>query len=48
MGELLIGLSEYFALCNNVPHQSPQQHPMSYASGSGGGALIIDKYGTTQ
>jgi putative transposase len=50
-GELLIGLSEYFALYNNErPHQSLQYKTpdVVYASGSGGGALIIDKYGTTQ
>lgn len=51
VGELLLGLSEYFALYNSErPHQSLQYKTPDavYASASGGGALIIDKYGSTQ
>jgi putative transposase len=48
VGELLLGLSEYFALYNSErPHQSLQYKTPDavYASASGGGALIVDKYG---
>jgi putative transposase len=48
MGELLLGLSEYFALYNSErPHQSLQYKTPDavYASATGGGALIVDKYG---
>lgn len=48
MGELLIGLTKYFAFYNEErPHQSlGNQTPQTvYQSASGGGALIIDKYG---
>ena len=51
VGELLLGLSEYFALYNNErPHQSLKYKTpdVVYSSASGGGALIIDKYGATQ
>ena len=47
MGELLIGLTQYFAFYNGErPHQAlGNQTPEAvYRSGSGGGALIIDKY----
>ena len=47
VGELLPGLSDYFVLYNSRrPHQALQyQTPnAAYASGLGGGALIIDKY----
>ena len=50
VGELLLGLSEYFALYNSErPHQSLQYKTPDavYASASGGGALILDKYGST-
>ena len=48
MGELLLGLSDYFALYNSKrPHQSLQYKTPNvvYCSGSGGGAMIVDKYG---
>ena len=48
VGELLLGLSDYFVLYNSKrPHQSLQYKTPDavYASASGGGALIIDKYG---
>jgi putative transposase len=47
VGELLLGLSDYFMRYNSQrPHQSLQYKTpdVVYASGSGGGALIIDKY----
>ena len=47
MGELAVGLAEYFAFYNGErPHQSlDQKTPDSvYISASGGGALIIDKF----
>jgi putative transposase len=47
MGELMVGLSKYFVLYNTErPHQSlGYKTPDSvYASASGGGALIIDKF----
>jgi len=45
--ELLLGLSDYFVLYNSErPHQSLQDKTPDevYVSGSGGGAMIIDKY----
>lgn len=51
MAELTIGLAQYFAFYNGErPHQSlAYQTPQTvYASGRGGGALIIDKYGKVQ
>ena len=48
MGELLVGLTEYFAFYNGErPHQSlGQKTPdVVYRSGVGGGALIVDKFG---
>ena len=47
VGELLLGLSDYFALYNSErPHQSLQYETpdVVYASASGGGALIVNKY----
>ena len=47
VSELLIGLSKYFAFYNTErPHQSlGNKTPQAvYASGNGGGALIVDKY----
>jgi len=47
MGELMVGLGKYFVLYNTErPHQSlDYKTPDSvYTSGSGGGALIIDKF----
>jgi putative transposase len=51
MAELMVGLTQYFAFYNEErPHQSlGYQTPASvYRSGSGGGALIIDKYGSVE
>ena len=48
MGELMIGLTEYFAFYNGQrPHQSlGQQTPdVVYRSAVGGGAIIVDKFG---
>jgi putative transposase len=48
MGELTIGLAEYFAFYNGeCPHQSlGQQTPdVVYRTASGGGAMILDKFG---
>lgn len=48
MGELTIGLTQYFAFYNaERPHQSlGYQTPCEvYASGQGGGAMIVDKFG---
>ncbi len=48
MGELTIGLAEYFAFYNGErPHQSlGQQTPdVVYRTASGGGAKILDKFG---
>ena len=48
VGELLLGLSEYFTLYNSErPHQSLQYKTpdVVYASAKGGGAMIVDKYG---
>ena len=47
MGELLIGLTKYFAFYNRQrPHQAlgNQTPDEVYQSGVGGGALIVDKY----
>jgi len=47
MGELLLGLTQYFGFYNDErPHQAlGNQTPEAvYRSGTGGGALIIDKY----
>ena len=49
MGELHLGLTQYFAFYNEErPHQALEhQTPLSvYRSASGGGALIIDIYGS--
>ena len=51
MAELTVGLAQYFAFYNaERPHQSlGYKTPASvYRSGSGGGALIVDKYGSAQ
>jgi putative transposase len=48
MGELLIGLTKYFVFYNGErPHQAlGNQTPDSvHANASGGGAMIVDKYG---
>ena len=48
MGELMVGLSDYFAFFNGErPHQSlGQKTPdVVYRSALGGGALIVDKFG---
>lgn len=48
MGELTIGLTQYFAFYNaERPHQSlGYKTPFEvYASGQGGGAMIVDKFG---
>ena len=48
MSELLLGLTDYFALYNGErPHQSlGQQTPdVVYRSATGGGAMIVDKFG---
>jgi putative transposase len=47
MGELLIGLTKYFAFYNGErPHQAlgNQTPDAVYQSGVGGGAVIVDKY----
>ena len=49
MAELMVGLAQYFAFYNaERPHQSlGYETPASvYRNGIGGGALIIDKYGS--
>ena len=51
MAELMVGLAQYFAFYNEErPHQSlGYQTPASvYRSGIGGGAVIIDKYGSVE
>lgn len=51
MAELMVGLAQYFAFYNEErPHQSlGYRTPASvYRSGVGGGALIIDKYGSAE
>jgi putative transposase len=50
MAELTIGLAQYFVFYNGTrPHQSLGYRTPAdvYRSGSGGGALIVDKYGQT-
>jgi len=50
MGELMIGLAEYFAFYNSErPHQALNQRTPAavYQSAIGGGALIVDKFGGT-
>lgn len=49
MGELYVGLAKYFAFYNTErPHSSlgNQTPTVVYASGYGGGAMIVDKYKT--
>jgi putative transposase len=51
MGELLIGLAKYFIFYNaERPHQALQNNTpnAAYEKATGGGALIVDKYGTTK
>ncbi len=48
MGELMLGLTEYFAFYNTErPHQSlgNTAPAVVYRNGIGGGALILDKFG---
>ncbi|GHT92080.1 hypothetical protein FACS1894116_01670 [Betaproteobacteria bacterium] len=48
MGELMVGLSEYFVFYNTErPHQAlDKQTPDAvYRSAAGGGAVIVDKFG---
>ncbi len=48
MGELTLGLTEYFMFYNaERPHQALANHTPNrvYASGQGGGAMIVDKFG---
>jgi putative transposase len=50
MGELLIGLTKYFAFYNGErPHQALGNRTPDavHASATGGGAMIVDKYGAT-
>ena len=50
MGELMIGLAGYFAFYNGErPHQALNQRSPDdvYRSATGGGALILDKFGGT-
>lgn len=51
MGELTLGLAEYFAFYNGErPHQSlGQKTPNAvYRTATGGGAVIVDKFGGTE
>lgn len=51
MGALTVGLTQYFAFYNGErPHQSLENRTPNavYASGKGGGAMIVDKYGATK
>ena len=51
MGELMLGLTEYFAFYNGErPHQSlGQQTPdVVYRSAIGGGAMIVDRFGAME
>ena len=48
MGELMVGLSKYFAFYNGErPHQSlgNRTPDVVYRTGVGGGAMIVDKFG---
>lgn len=48
MGELMVGLSKYFAFYNGErPHQSlgNETPDVVYRTGMGGGAMIVDKFG---
>ena len=48
MGELMVGLSRYFAFYNGErPHQSLDNKTpdVVYRTGMGGGAMIVDKFG---
>ena len=48
MGELMVGLSKYFAFYNGErPHQSLGNvtPDVVYQTGRGGGAMIVDKFG---
>jgi putative transposase len=48
MGELMVGLADYFAFYNGErPHQALGYRTPNtvYASGVGGGAVVVDKYG---
>jgi putative transposase len=48
MGELLIGLTKYFVFYNGErPHQAlgNQTPDAVHATSTGGGAMIVDKYG---
>jgi putative transposase len=51
MGELLLGLSKYFVMYNgDRPHQALGNKTPGevYQSASGGGAMIVDKYGAKE
>jgi putative transposase len=51
MGELLLGLSKYFVMYNgDRPHQALGNKTPDevYQSASGGGAMIVDKYGAKE
>lgn len=51
MAELRVGLAQYFAFYNaGRPHQSLgyETPACAYRSGVGGGALIVDKYGSDE
>ena len=51
MGELLLGLSKYFVMYNDErPHQAlgNKTPDKVYESASGGGAMIVDKYGAKE
>jgi putative transposase len=51
MAELMVGLAQYFAFYNaERPHQALDYRPPNtvYATGEGGGALIVDKYGSNE
>ncbi len=48
MGELMVGLTEYFAFYNSErPHQSLRNRTpdVVYRTSIGGGAVIVDKFG---
>jgi putative transposase len=51
MGELMVGLADYFAFYNGErPHQALGYRTPNtvYASGVGGGAVVVDKYGVRE